>query len=211
MPLRAIDDWDSEQPILNSVLAAWAIQLTGHLNRTLPRESYRTYPDIISGLSLGEELPEHGGPTPTATGITVLEDVCEVHILEPAAQLRPVGVVVLVRPTTKADMPSSLLWTCLAYLRRGIPLVVIDVADVGEETVLDGLAPFLGVPELGTRLGVAGYRPVWREGEERIDTWTYPVSSGAVLPTVPLGLRGGPVVLLDLEATYTAAIEATGL
>jgi hypothetical protein len=97
MPLRALDDWDSEQPVLNSLLAAWAVRMTGYLNRTLPRETYRTYPDVISGLRIGMELPAHEGPPPTASGITVLEDVCEVHVMQPGAQLRPVGIVMFVR------------------------------------------------------------------------------------------------------------------
>jgi hypothetical protein len=40
MPLQMLDDLNSEQPVLNTVLAAWAIQLTGTLNRTLPKETY---------------------------------------------------------------------------------------------------------------------------------------------------------------------------
>lgn len=131
--------------------------------------------------------------------------------MEPGAHLRPVGIVMFVRPTTKYHVSSSLLWASLAYLRRGIPLVLIDIADVGEGTIHDDLAPFLGIPELGTPMSVAGFRPTWRDGAERIDVWAYSVSVGQRFPSVPLCLRGGPVVLLDLEGTYTAAIEATGL
>jgi hypothetical protein len=205
-----LEDFGEEQPVLNTVLAAWAIHLAGTLNRTLPKETYRTYTDIISGVSLGEELPEHDGPRPTANGITVLEDVCEVHITQPG-QLRPVGVVMFVRPTTKAEMPSTLVWAGIAYLRRGTPLVLVDVADTGDATVYNDLAAFLGLFEIEARRSVAAFRPVRRSGEDQVDVWADSVEIGQSLPAVPLALRGGPVVMLDLEGTYTAAIDATGL
>ena len=40
-------------------------------------------------------------------------------------------------------------------------------------------------------------------GGDQIDVWTFPLTLGGNLPIVPLALRGGPTVPLDLEGTYT--------
>jgi hypothetical protein len=62
-------------------------------------------------------------------------------------------------------------------------------------------------------LYVAGYRAVHRRKTlaNQLEIWPYPAIIGEPIPSVPFGLRGGPVVVLDLEGTYTSAIEATGL
>jgi hypothetical protein len=41
--------------------------------------------------------------------------------------------------------------------------------------------------------------------------WPYPVAVGAPLPAAPLALRRGPLVLVDLEATYSEAVRDLGL
>jgi hypothetical protein len=60
---------------------------------------------------------------------------------------------------------------------------------------------------------ISGYRPVHRRKTEVnvIEIWAYEATVGQTIPSIPLGLRGGPVIVLDLEETYTDAINATGL
>ena len=64
-----------------------------------------------------------------------------------------------------------------------------------------------------TPIYVSSYHPVHRRQTRanEIDIWPYAARVGESIPTVPFGLKGGPVVMLDLESTYTTAIEATGL
>jgi hypothetical protein len=38
--------------------------------------------------------------------------------------------------------------------------------------------------------------------QPRLDTWQEPLTVGHTLPTVPLWLRGGHVLPVDLERTY---------
>ena len=51
------------------------------------------------------------------------------------------------------------------------------------------------------------YRPARRKAGDQIDLWPTPLAVGQALPTVPLALRGGPTLPVDLEATYTEARE----
>ena len=48
-------------------------------------------------------------------------------------------------------------------------------------------------------------------GANQIEVWPYQAAVGQPIPAVPLGLRGGPTIVLDLETTYTDAIRSTGL
>jgi hypothetical protein len=41
-----------------------------------------------------------------------------------------------------------------------------------------------------------------REGEIQLDIWHQPVALTGSLPIMPLGLKGGPCLPVDLEATY---------
>jgi len=58
---------------------------------------------------------------------------------------------------------------------------------------------------------VAGYGPVSREDSMEADVWCYPAPVGAPIPSVPLVLRRGPLVMLELEETYQEAVSDSGL
>ena len=51
-------------------------------------------------------------------------------------------------------------------------------------------------------LSGAAYRPVERAGASVLDIWREPVAVGRPLPTLPLWLRGGLCLPVELEATY---------
>ena len=42
-----------------------------------------------------------------------------------------------------------------------------------------------------------------------VDIWREPLSVGATLPEMPLHLKGGPCVVVPLEATYAEACRTT--
>jgi hypothetical protein len=59
--------------------------------------------------------------------------------------------------------------------------------------------------EAGAHLYSVAYRPFRDVVEgERIEVRPYRLAIGAALPTVPLALRNGPIIEIDLEATYTS-------
>ena len=146
-------------------------------------------------------------------------DDMEVAVRERRAGRPLVGVIELVSPGNKdrATERHSFVAKCVAYLRRGIGLVIIDVVTERLANLHNELLAAIGLPGTPT-LGdaptyVAGYRPVHRRTTHanEIEVWPYPAVVGQPIPPVPLGLRGGPTILLDLEGTYTSAIEVTGL
>lgn len=63
----------------------------------------------------------------------------------------------------------------------------------------------LGVAEVGPGLPLfaSAYRPVERDGRGGIDIWREPLALGQPLPTLPLWLRGGLCLPVELEDTYT--------
>ena len=67
------------------------------------------------------------------------------------------------------------------------------------------------MPDITT--DVSGYRLVHRRKTHtnEIEIWPYVAAIEQPIPAVPFGLRGGPVVVLDLKGTYSNAIRATGL
>jgi hypothetical protein len=54
---------------------------------------------------------------------------------------------------------------------------------------------------------LCAYRPIHREQKDVIDLWHWPLAVGAVLPEVPLALKGYGCVKLELEATYLEACQ----
>ncbi len=54
----------------------------------------------------------------------------------------------------------------------------------------------------GASLSAAAYRPVERGGVPVLDVWFEPLGLGHALPTLPLWLRGGLCLPVELEATY---------
>jgi hypothetical protein len=57
-------------------------------------------------------------------------------------------------------------------------------------------------PGPGPSLSGSAYRPVERKGTAAVDVWREPLAVGQPLPTLPLWLRGGLCLPVELEATY---------
>ena len=239
MPLRDhFHNPDRRRLPWTTVSQAWALALIGWLNRRLPRDDYRAEMNLHLGQRLAADVAEleerdrrpagerngavallSDAPPAVLTLVASFPDELEVEIREEHDGARLAAVVELVSPSNK-DRPSereAFVAKCVTYLKRGIGLVVIDVVTERHANLHNELMEAIGGenPQLmpDTPIYVSGYRPVHRRATRanEIEVWPYAAAIGRPVPAVPLGLRGGPVVLLDLEATYTAAIDATGL
>lgn len=147
-------------------------------------------------------------PVPTETiPMMVLTDVVEILVFNQEAGPILAGAIELVSPANK-DRPAhrdAFVSKCAAYLQQGIGLLIADV-------VTDRRANFHN--ELLARLDssarepwdadlyAAAYHPVDHAGQTSLDIWREPLEVGAELPTLPLWLRGGGVVPVDLDASY---------
>ncbi|MBY0525667.1 MAG: DUF4058 family protein [Gemmataceae bacterium] len=143
---------------------------------------------------------------------TLFPDELEVQILGSRAGRELVGAIELVSPSNK-DRPEArraFVAKCQSYLEVGIGLIVIDVVADRRANLHDELMRAMDQPEPfyfpgHSSLYAVAYRPARRPGGDQIDCWPMPLTVGQVLPTVPLALRGGPTLPLDLEVTYTEA------
>ncbi len=143
---------------------------------------------------------------------TAFPDEIEVQVYGSATGAHLVAAVELVSPGNKdrSEARRAFAAKCGAYLQVGIGLVVVDVVTERLANLHDELMRLTEKPKecllaADTGLYAVAYRPVRREAGDQIDCWPVPLAVGDNLPVVPLALRGGPTLPLDLETTYTQA------
>jgi hypothetical protein len=122
------------------------------------------------------------------------------------------GVIELVSPANKdrPDHRRAFADKCLAYLHRGVGVLVVDVVTERHANLHDEVLARMGQPPepafpAGCFLYAVAYRPARREERNRLDLWPEPLALEGRLPVLPLALKGGPAVPVDLEASYTDA------
>ncbi|MFO0926532.1 MAG: DUF4058 family protein [Gemmataceae bacterium] len=226
-PLTPARTWESFH-------ALWAAAMVEQLNRTLLPPGYfaetqvhvgsRVEVDVASFETGGTNAPSHpngaGGvgvqtwvPPAAATAMpAVFPDEVEVQVFQSTAGATLVGAIELVSPRNKdrAEARRAFAAKCASYLQDGVGLVVVDVVTGRHANLHDELIRLLEqddryrFPSAAPLYAVA-YHPIRRADDDQIDLWPFPLAVGVPLPTVPLPLRGGPVLPLDLEATYTEA------
>ena len=157
-------------------------------------------------------------PVPNSTFPAIFPDVFEVLVYGGEAGPTLVGAVELVSPGNK-DRPEArraFAAKCASYLQQGIGLAVIDIVTSRRANLHDELIDLL---ELGERFQMLGespvyataYRPVRRATEEAVDLWVWRLALGEPLPTLPLAIRRGPCVPLELEETYAEVCRRSRL
>ncbi len=197
---------------------SWATFLAVELNAQLP-PGYFAEPHVQFGIeidvaALDDRIdagdPSVGSwtpPTPLATiPLVIVTDSVEVSIF--ATEEGPIlaGAIELISPANK-DRPShrdAFTSKCAAYLQAGVGLIVVDVVTSRGGDLHAELMTRLYAPDAGptSELYAAAYRPVGREGEGHLDIWREPIALGGSMPTMPICLKGGPCLPVDLEATY---------
>jgi hypothetical protein len=217
----------------------WAAALVEKLNRDLLGEEY--YADMqvhigsqvevdVASLAEPNARGNHGDGgtatltrvwTPPATALvlpTVFPDDIEVQVFATVTGATLVGAIELVSPGNK-DRPETrraFAAKCVAYLTRGIGLVIVDIVTnrlVNLHNEVIGLLgrgePFL-LPPSTTTYAVA-YRPSRQSTGDQIELWPRVLRVGQTLPVLPLALRNAGVVPIDLDETYTDACERSRL
>jgi hypothetical protein len=198
---------------------AWATYLAADLNQRLP-EGYFAEAKVQFGIEIDVATFEETEPGPAGAGtgwaapaptqtvpISVITDIVEVVVFNREAGPILAGAIKLVSPANK-DRPAhrdAFVSRCASYLQQGVGLVVVDVvtdrrADLHDDLLARLHAP-VGVP-IEAELYSLAYRPVERGGQPSLDIWQEPLAVGRSLPTMPLWLRGGLCMPVNLEATY---------
>jgi hypothetical protein len=205
----------SERRHWHSFHNSWATYLSSHLNTLLP-EGYFAEANVQFGVEIDvaafepSETGIFGDWTPPApqssSPVELPEAVIEIGIFSRSSGPRLAGAIELVSPANK-DRPAhreAFVSKCAAYLQAGVGLVMVDVVTERSADLHRELLGRVGVREVGAAspLFASAYRPVERERAPMLDVWLESIAVGASLPTLPLWLRGGLCLPVNLEATY---------
>lgn len=195
---------------------SWATYLSSRLNALLP-EGYFAEANVQYDVKIDVAPFEEAvaanlpivwvPPQPQASlPLELSGAVVEVGVFSQSGGPILAGAIELVSPANK-DRPSNreaLLSKCVAYLQAGVGLVLVDVVTERTADFYRELLLRLGVedPGPGPTLSGSAFRRVVRDGDGVLDVWREPIVVGRPLPTLPLWLRGGLCLPIELEATY---------
>ena len=205
-----------------AVHGGWAYNLAEVLNDVLP-EGWRAAPHARFGIEIDvgtydersdgavpapgavEPLWEPAAPTLTLD-FPPATDAVEVRVLNFDSSPNLVGAVEFVSPRNK-DRPEArdaFAAKCETILRDGAGLVIVDTVTVRRSNLHRELLDRLGAdgPAACSSLYVTAYHPHGPEAEPRLDVWEECLGVGDEIPAMPLFLRLGPRVKLDLAAAY---------
>jgi hypothetical protein len=152
-------------------------------------------------------------PAPAFLLPTEFPDSVEVQVFSTiggGAVLAAVIELVSLRNKDRPESRAAFAAKCQAYLQRRVGLVVIDLITERRANLHNELTQRIGagdavlMPEDGSPYTVS-YRPARLPEGDRIECWPTALVVGQDLPTVPLPLRDGPILPLDLETTYAEA------
>lgn len=217
----------------------WAAALVEKLNRDVLGDEYFADMQVHIGsqvevdvATLDELTAAKGqsGPataalapvwSPPATRLivpAVFPDEMEVRVFSTATGATLVGAIELVSPGNKDRREARQAFTakCIAYLSRGIGLLMVDIVTNRRANLHNELMAALGqggrfLLEPSAATYAAAYRPSRQPTGDQIELWPTPLALGESLPVLPLALRNAGVVPVDLEETYTEACHRSRL
>lgn len=197
---------------------AWATYLAADLNHQLP-DNYFAEANVQYGIEIdvatleesssGTTVPSWSPPTGPALTVpmALITDVVEVQVFKQEGGPTLAGAMELVSPANK-DRPETrdaFVSKCASYLQQGIGLIVVDIvtermADLHGDLVHRIYQSFANghVSDLWS----AAYRPAQVNEQTCLEIWHETLAVGQPLPTMPLWLKSGPCMKVDLEDVY---------
>jgi hypothetical protein len=195
---------------------SWATYLSSQLNTLLPA-GYFAEANVQFGIEIDVATFEESGGASASPGwpsppplagypFEMSGVVVEVGIFSRSGGPQLAGAIELVSPANK-DRPlnrEAFVSKCVSYLQAGVGLVLVDVVTERPADLHRELLVRVGVadPGPGPVLSGSAFRLVERDGKRQLDVWQEPIAVGQRLPTLPLWLRGGLCLPVELEATY---------
>jgi hypothetical protein len=172
----------------------------------------------LSGTNGGVAV-EPGTATQVLLMPAIFPDEIEIQVIQSSGGPTLVGAIELISPRNK-DRPEArraFAAKCLAYLQTGVGLLIVDIVTERHANLHDELIQLCNqddryrFPAAASLYSVA-YRPVRTDAAgDQIEIRLFPIRVGQALPTMPLALRGGPTVVVELETTYTTARQRSML
>lgn len=207
----------SERRHWHSFHNSWATYLSSQINSLLPA-GYFAEANVQFGVEIDiAAFEEPGGGASTTSGwmppppllslpLDVTGAVVEIGVFSRSGGPQLAGAIELISPANK-DRPlhrEAFVSKCIAYLQAGVGLVLVDVVTERPADLHRELLVRLGSSDPGPVPVLSGsaFRPVERDGVRVLDVWREPIAVGQRLPTLPLWLRGGLCLPVELEVTY---------
>ncbi len=201
--------------------SAWATYIAEDLNERLgtgfyaePLVQFSIEIDVATWQESNSPLPAHGWQ-PSAPHLTIpftlVTDTVEVQIHRNEGGPALAGAIELVSPGNK-DRPASreaFVSKCAAYLHQGAGVVLVDIVTTRNADLHHALLERAGGVQnpTGAHLFAGSYHPAIQKDESRLEVWYEPLALGQPLPTLPLWLKGGYQLPLDLDASYRRTVQ----
>jgi hypothetical protein len=197
---------------------SWATYISSQINERLP-PGYFAEANVQFNIEIDvaafDETADHSPvgdlwtpPAPTCTvPYSLISDIVEINVFAATGGPTLAGAIELVSPANK-DRPAhrdAFVSKCASYLQQGLGLFIVDVvtergsnlhAALLERLQVTGETPF------DAALYATAFRPNGHNGQPQLDIWQEVLSIGQLLPMLPLYLRGGVSIPVDLEASY---------
>ena len=213
--------------------SAWATCIAFDFNRRLPQD-YVAEGNAKFGIEIDvatwgppELAPNEPAswepPRPTLTlAFAGTPDIVEVQVTSFSGGPNLVGAIELVSPANKdRDLTrDAFVSKCASYLQEGIGLIIVDIVTERKANLHNLLMQRVGAatPTWEVDLYAVSYHPVQEEikkslggradeAKQSLEIWPNELQVGAALPTVPMCLKGGFCLPLDLEATYVRTCQ----
>jgi hypothetical protein len=202
----------------HSFHSSWATYISSDLNSRLP-PGYFAEAHVQFGIEIDVATFEEAGqkpapsqgwtpPSPVETvPIPLVTDTVEVLVYGSSGGPTLAGAVELVSPANK-DRPAhrdAFVAKCSTYIQQRVGLVIVDVVTERSANMHAELLARLAPKSSGrfcAELYASAYRPIDQNGTANLEIWHEPLAVGRALPTMPLWLRGGMYMPVELEATY---------
>ena len=154
-------------------------------------------------------------PTLSAEAEPSEEYVYEVLVFDRGRDRRLVAAVKLIGPGNQ-DRPASrrtFVDKCRRLLQSGVCVATVDLVTTMSFNLYGELCQIEGHPQPGfdehhPSTFASSSRMIPRAERMRFESWVYPLSVGAPLPTLPLWITPETAIRLELEPGYEAACEA---
>jgi hypothetical protein len=117
------------------------------------------------------------------------------------------GAIELVSPSNK-DRPESrdaFVSKCIAIVNRGAGLLIVDIVTSRRANLFDAILERMNVPvekPVDLLYAAAFHVSEGTKSQSQVRIWQEHLGLEQILPTLPLYLRVGPMMPVDLQSTY---------
>jgi len=204
---------------------AWATYIAASLNETLP-PGYFAEPNVQFGIEIdvatfeeanlrspqpSRQVAETRSWQPAAPTQTIpfqlTTDIVEIAVFSTGEGPTLAGAIELISPANK-DRPAhrqAFTAKCQTYLQQGIGLIVVDIVTTLNANLHTELLTRMNTEanSFTANLYAVAYQATQQApNETSLNLWENGLSLNTDLPILPLWLRGGLCLPIDLKATY---------